>query len=225
MIYDHHPPLNPNQNLIVRITCPIQQRRRGRGEEVDAGAMDVVFETKAGRTFTIEIGYFDTVLEIKEKIHKYTSIPVTSQTLVFNGQPMSDHLDTEFYEILQGSRVNLLLDPEPPSSPSSPADKPQDDVAGSSLTSVTSPRMMRVMVQPKSASKKIPVEVYPGDNVGQLRKELQKLHSQMNIQLPQEGYFFIFKQNVMDDDRSFRWHDVRHGDTIEIFNGSVTGGL
>lgn len=191
--------------------------------------MDVVFETKAGRRFSIEIGYFDTVLEMKEKVHKYTSIPVPSQTLVFNGQSMSDHLNTEFYQILQGSRVLLLLDPEPPSTPSSPADKPQDDVPGAAtmapLTSVTSPRMMRVMVQPKSASKKIPVEVYPGDNVGQLRKELQKLHSQKNIQLPQEGYFFIFKQNVMDDDRSFRWHDVRHGDTIEIFNGSVTGGL
>ena len=32
------------------------------------------------------------------------------------------------------------------------------------------------------------------------------------------------KQNVMDDDRAFRWHCVDHGDTIDIFNGSVSGG-
>ena len=28
----------------------------------------------------------------------------------------------------------------------------------------------------------------------------------------------------MGDDRSFRWHRVDHGDNIDIFNGSVSGG-
>jgi len=38
------------------------------------------------------------------------------------------------------------------------------------------------------------------------------------------GYFFVYKQNVMDEDRTLRWHEVKNGDTIEIFNGTVTGG-
>lgn len=81
------------------------------------------------------------------------------------------------------------------------------------------------MVLPKSGTKKIPVEVNAGENVGELRKELQRLHQRLqSFHLPQDGYFFIYKQNVMDDDKSFRWHHVAHGDTIEIFNGSVTGG-
>jgi len=57
-----------------------------------------------------------------------------------------------------------------------------------------------------------------------LRNELEKLQQRVNFQLPPEGYFFIYKQNVMEERESFLWHNVRNGDSIEIFNGSVTGG-
>jgi ubiquitin C len=83
-------------------------------------------------------------------------------------------------------------------------------------------KKLKLMV--KSGTKKIPVEMNASDNVGELRKELQKLNQMLQFHLPQDGYFFIYKQNVMDDDKSFRWHHVSQGDTIEIFNGSVTGG-
>ena len=85
-------------------------------------------------------------------------------------------------------------------------------------------KKLRVMVLPKCWTRKIPVEVNAGDNVGELRKELAKIQQRFQLKLPQDGYFYIYKQNVMDDDRSFRWHRVDHGDTIEIFNGSVSGG-
>ena len=85
-------------------------------------------------------------------------------------------------------------------------------------------KKLRVMVLPKCGTRKIPVEVNAGDNVGELRKELAKIQQRFQLNLPQDGYFFIYKQNVMDDDRSFRWHRVDYGDTIEIFNGSVSGG-
>lgn len=48
--------------------------------------MDVIFETSEGRQFTIEVGFFDTVLEMKEKIQKYKGFPIAQQTLVLNDQ-------------------------------------------------------------------------------------------------------------------------------------------
>ncbi|KAL5773372.1 hypothetical protein ACOSP7_012963 [Xanthoceras sorbifolium] len=275
--------------------------------------MDVIFEPQRGRPFSIEVGFFDTVLEIKEKIQKYQGIPIPKQTLVFNGQVLQDDRDVEYCEILQNSHVQLLvvesekpqfknnnLDPPPvvvvpskmirlkinmPSSKTTtthhlPIDmdvtdsilrlkekihemepvpvnrlvvlasgavlqdhrslrdcdlvdnseidvniKPSPTTSGSGSTGKTAgSKKLRVMVLPKCGNKKIPVDVNASDNVGELRKELQKLLQRYHFHLPQEGYFFIYKQNVMDDDRSFRWHHVNQGDTIEIFNGSVTGG-
>ncbi|XP_022720586.1 probable ubiquitin receptor RAD23 isoform X2 [Durio zibethinus] len=209
--------------------------------------MDVIFETQRGRPFSIEVGFFDTVLEIKEKVQKYQGIPIPSQTLVFNGKVLQDEKDVEFCEILQNSRIQLLLAPEPDKAQvnieqSSPSKKiqlnltdnteidvnirssPTGSGTGSAGAASTGSKRLKLMVLPKCETKKIPVEVNASDNVRELRKELQKLHQRLHFHLPQEGYFFIYKQNVMDEDRSFRWHQVAQGDTIEIFNGSVTGG-
>ncbi|KAJ7946246.1 putative Ubiquitin [Quillaja saponaria] len=260
-------------------------------------------------------------LEIKEKIQKYQAIPISKQTLIFNGQILQDDRDVGNSEILQNSHVQLIvstasspesdkpvikteeqsLSPSPSPTPPSPMSKkiqlqlkilssskmhvpvemdPNDTVlklkekiqeiepipinrlvlhaigmelddnkkslrdyeildhseidvsvrplAGTN-TAVAAvggggTKKLKLMVLPKCGTNKIPVEVNASDNVGELRKELQKLHQRLHFHLPQEGYFFIYKQNVMDDDRSFRWHHVGQGDTIEIFNGSVTGG-
>ncbi|KAG9445452.1 hypothetical protein H6P81_016792 [Aristolochia fimbriata] len=275
--------------------------------------MDVFFVISKDERFSIEVGYFDTVLAMKEKIQKYQGLPVASQTLVFNGQIMSDKRDTEYYEVLQGSEIHLIVKPESSKVPvqsttTTPGEEssvpspvfqvqvkiqdsskrqfqlklePGDTVGrlkeriqesegiptnrfsvflgnvelqdqslsigecgvsehseitvaaakqgsnyagGAAPTNGSSPKKMRIMVQPKCGTKKIPVEVGPNDKVRELRKELQRLHHHLQFHLPQDGYFFIYKQNVMEDDQSFRWHDVRQGDTIEIFNGSVTGG-
>ncbi|KAM7254930.1 hypothetical protein ACFE04_020171 [Oxalis oulophora] len=278
--------------------------------------MDVTFETQKGHSFCIEVGFFDTVLEIKEKIQKYHKIAVNRQTLVFNGKQLQDDHDVGLCEILHNSRIQLMLTPEPETAnkikvkvktepqqqslldkktinlniriPSTKIlfplemdindsvlrlkerihgresvpvnriilqargtelqdnrslreceleDNAEIDVnirssptASSGTVAVAvgptagATKKLKVMVLTKCGNKKIPVEVNASDNVGELRKELQKLHQRMNFHLPQEGYFFIYKQNVMDDDHSFRWHQVAQGDTIEIFNGSVTGG-
>lgn len=262
--------------------------------------MDVIFETAKGRQFTIEIGFFDTVLEIKEKIEKYEGYPVSTQTLVFKGQVLTDTGDTEAYDILEGSRIQLMAESEierqsPKTEEILPAKllllinvaalkkqfsvecevadnvgrlkeriqesegipvnrfglyvgstEMQDHHAladygladNSEVNVVVRPfppapagvggaagqKKMKVLVLTKCGTKKTAVEVNPCDNVSELRKELQRLHGNLHFQLPQEGYFFIYRQNVMDDDRTFKWHDVRPGDTIEIFNGSVSGG-
>ncbi|GMI77531.1 hypothetical protein like AT4G05230 [Hibiscus trionum] len=249
--------------------------------------MDVIFDTQKGKPFSIEVGFFDTVLEIKEKVQKYQGIPIPNQTLVFNGHVLQDETDVEFCEILHNSRIQLLVandsdtttndkpTPQLNEQTSSPLKKMQlnvktpdpveldsksnDDIHDqiepvkvnrlvvqsdslceptenndtdvnvkpsptNSGTGSAGSKKLKLLVLPKSGMKKIPVEVNATDNVGELRKELQKLHQRVHFHLPQEGYFFIYKQNVMDDDRSFRWHQVVQGDTIEIFNGSVSGG-
>ncbi|KAB2601036.1 polyubiquitin-like [Pyrus ussuriensis x Pyrus communis] len=283
--------------------------------------MDVIFELQRGRSFTIEVGYFDTVLEIKEKVQKYQGIPISHQTLIFNGRVLDDERNVEYCDIYNNSRVQLLIASEfdkpannsncnnnvkameeycpkkiqlkvkTPTSkmhvpiemdvndtvsklkekiqamdqsiplnrlvlhavgnelhdhrslhecelsdnaeievslrPSAPATSPVS-MGGAGVgggCGMGSKNKLKLMVLTKCGTKKIAVDVNPLDNVGELRKELQRLHqSQMNFHLPQESYFFIYKQNVMEDDRSFRWHQVAQGDTIEIFNGSVTGG-
>lgn len=260
--------------------------------------MDVIFETQKGKPFSIEVGFFDSVLEIKEKILKYHGIPIPHQTLIFNGHVLQDDRDVEYCEILQNSRIQLLvssdsdtnnntkqpqlnaataaadhqlsspakkihpssktvvplemdvndnvlrlkekihgqMDPVPVDSRSirecelaenNDVDaniKPSPTGSGTGSAGTAAAKKLKLLVLPKCGTKKIPVEVNATDNVSELRKELQKLHQRLHFHLPQEGYFFIYKQNVMDDDRSFRWHQVGQGDTIEIFNGSVTGG-
>ncbi|CAF1711501.1 hypothetical protein Bca4012_007677 [Brassica carinata] len=206
--------------------------------------MDVFFEVQRGPTFCIELGYWDTVLEIKQKIEKYQCIPVAKQTLLFQGKVLQDDHDIEQCAILNNShlqiissslgtdqhRNNQVLKPEqsPPSNSTEPILNGQDLPVMMAKTNNNNnnnnPKKLRVMVLPKNGTMKIPVEVNASDNVGELRKELVKVQQRFQISLPQEGYFFIYKQNVMEDDRSFRWHRVDHGDTIEIFNGSVSGG-
>ena len=88
------------------------------------------------------------------------------------------------------------------------------------------PQRLRVMVLPHSPDNepvsKVPVSVMANENVEELRKELEKLRERNELKLPQGGYFFIHKQNVLDDDQTFLWNGVAHGDTIEVFPGYVT---
>ncbi|XP_039044054.1 ubiquitin domain-containing protein 7SL RNA1-like [Hibiscus syriacus] len=155
----------------------------------------------------LEMDSNDTVL--KEKIHDQME-PVLVNRLVVQSTGAE-------------SQANRSLgDCEPTANNNNDANnKPSPTSSG---TELAGSKKLKLLVLPKMGTKKIPVEMNATDNVGELRKELQKLHQRLHFHLPQDGYFFIYKQNVMDDDRSFRWHQVAQGDTIEIFNGSVTGG-
>lgn len=279
--------------------------------------MDLFFQPTKGRPFAIEVGYFDSILEIKEKIQRYQGIPVPKQTLIFKGNVLDDDINVHYSDILNNSHIHLVVESESKfesdkniniikAEQSSPTKKLQlllkmptsklgialemnvtdsvrrvkerihymegvhvsklvmyangielidnqslqdyglsdnseidvsiikpNYIAASTTTTssgsssgnnVNGSKKIRIMVLSKCGTKKIPIEVNPSDNVGHLRKELQILNQKLELDLPKEGYFFIYKQNVMDDDYSFRWHHVSQGDTIEIFNGSVTGG-
>ncbi|GMN49816.1 hypothetical protein TIFTF001_018978 [Ficus carica] len=73
--------------------------------------MDLIFlpQNQKGRPFIIEVGFFDTVLEIKQKVKKYQGIPVSSQTLVFNGRILADDGDIASCVLLHNSRINLFI--------------------------------------------------------------------------------------------------------------------
>ncbi|KAI3805230.1 hypothetical protein L1987_27416 [Smallanthus sonchifolius] len=285
--------------------------------------MDLFFDAEKGMSFTVEVGYFDTIQEIKEKVTKYHGIPVHEQTLKFDGKTLPDDLNIHTSDILDGSHLKLITtstttDPQQPPqtttkvkteetpSPSScssshkikillkpfnvstemdmndPVLKIKEKmnelegiplsrmvvcangielhdhkslhecqlVDGSEVEITLKPptpptpppslithepplcglnmgllgKKMKVFVMSK-CGEKISLEVNSSSNVGELRKELEKVRNQgVGFRLPEEGYFFIYKQNVMEEDHSFRWHRVGQGDTIEIFNGCVTGG-
>ncbi|XP_074566176.1 uncharacterized protein LOC141822738 [Curcuma longa] len=76
--------------------------------------MDVTFYTDdSDKGFVVEIGFFDSVAEIKEKVQFFAGYPVASQKLVFNGQELSDDADTERCGILHNSSVQLLVASDP----------------------------------------------------------------------------------------------------------------
>ena len=136
--------------------------------------------------------------------------------------------------MLENSEVEVCLRPSPTVSTGAPGMtmlSPQPSTTPTTTTTATvtvatsgsSKNKLKVMVQPKFGNSKIPMEVNPTNNVGELKKELQKLQKRLHFHLPPEGFFFIYDRDVMDEDRSFRWHGVAHDDTIEIFNGSISG--
>ncbi|OAY63536.1 polyubiquitin-like [Ananas comosus] len=178
--------------------------------------MDVNFVTSAGETFTIEIGYFDTVLEIKEKVEKYKGYPVTSQKLIFNGHYLLNDRDTEHYEILQGSTVQLVitnpgLGPQrtPPPASSSPATRAR--------------RKLNLPVESMNGSLVIHVEMEEHSKVGLLRDELRRAYAMINLNVP-DKYFFVHNKEVMNEDYSFHQHNVKDGDVIKVFEGKATHG-
>ncbi|KAF8391488.1 hypothetical protein HHK36_023793 [Tetracentron sinense] len=171
--------------------------------------MDVIFEISNGIQIPMEVGSFDTVLEMKERIQNLQGFPISRQTLVFNGQVMSDESDTQFYNVFDGSRIQLIIEPEPTAilPPAAPV-------------TTTGSGQLDLMVLLMDGTK-VPVEMKIYDKVGELKIELERLHEHIHFDLPSQ-YFFIHNNNVMDDNRTFHWHHVNDDDTIEIFPGYMT---
>ncbi|KAH7848768.1 hypothetical protein Vadar_007550 [Vaccinium darrowii] len=166
----------------------------------------------------VEVNSNDTVRHLKELLLNQMdgTVPINRLILKFNGHDLKGDggLLLHDYDISDGSEIEMGIRPSPATSSST----------GSGNLSGGSRRKMRVMVRSQCGSMKVPVEVRAGDNVGVLRNEVMKLVESGGFLVPADGFFFIYKQNVMDEDRSFRWHNVGPGDTIEVFNGSVSGG-
>ncbi|KAF5176727.1 Nuclear transport factor 2 (NTF2) family protein [Thalictrum thalictroides] len=154
----------------------------------------------------------DSVHKLKEKIHVAAGLPLNRLSVIFNGNELNDNRLLEEYTIPNLSEIIAVLRP----SPSSSSTPQLSNNNGNGNGNGSSAKRLKLMVLPKGGAQKVQVEVNASDNVGELKKELQKLQNQMNFSLPNEGYFFIYKQNVMDDDRTFRWHDVKQGDAFGL---------
>lgn len=242
--------------------------------------MDVIFETSTRKHFSIEIGFFDTVLEIKEKVNKDHGYPISNQKLYFKGQELIDDRNVEQCVILQNSLIYLMITEtdthaqikvilnEPlwdqqrtfeaytnetvanfkhrirvfEAIPTSRfvvfygGNELQEHrrleeygIANHSIVNLVmrpyasrmlSSNKLRVMVLPRAdGTEKIPMEVNASDNVSELRRKIQRLELEVDLVLPPHGYFFIHKENVMEEDKSFMWHDVKDGDAIIVVHG------
>ncbi|KAM7525204.1 hypothetical protein LguiA_015106 [Lonicera macranthoides] len=174
--------------------------------------MDVEIKVQGGGTFSVEVGLADTVLEIKEKIEIQRGIPVSKQTLTFNNVVLQDESDV-YSELAQEASLTLVIAPEPAREfavPSAPVKG--GTPSGSNKINI------KVVTQHGA---RINMDMSPFNIVEELREKLEKAE---NFPLPEDGYFFIHNQQVMDEDKTFRWHMVNNGDTIEVFPGYITSG-
>uniref|UniRef100_A0A2N9H4C5 Ubiquitin-like domain-containing protein n=1 Tax=Fagus sylvatica TaxID=28930 RepID=A0A2N9H4C5_FAGSY len=72
--------------------------------------MNVILETESGSPFSIEVGLFDTIREIKQKVEQDQGIPISNQTLIFNDSHLKDYLNIHHYDIIQDSHILLVID-------------------------------------------------------------------------------------------------------------------
>ncbi|XP_062203765.1 polyubiquitin-like [Phragmites australis] len=202
--------------------------------------MDVTFETTLGRRFTIQIWYFSTVRRIKEYILRYEGIPVEAQQLFFMGKELQDDRDTEYYSIFHGSHVLLVLpdrvavffdkvemeDHKELAEYDPPVDGMEVRVVVTqppqhNNTGAKKHQWMTVKV--RRGLQMVVLEVSNLDVVKELRTELGKVAPHF-LQTVDGVCSFVYKQNVMDEDRTLHWHEVKNCDTIEILNNVVTRG-
>ncbi|XP_054778100.1 ubiquitin domain-containing protein 7SL RNA1-like [Prosopis cineraria] len=214
-----------NSRVQLHIAADFFKTQPGKTEEFSPAPSTVKLlinvKTPSSKVYTLEMDANDTVLKLKERIQEIEVVPANNRLAVhLSGNELHDHQMLLDCEICEYSEIEVSLRPLPIAAPATSSGANNGGGGGGGGGS----KKLRVMILTKCGKKKIPVDVNPSDNVGELRKELQKLHQRNQLPLPSDGYFFIYGQSVMDDDKSFRWHQVAQGDTIEIFNGSVTGG-
>ncbi|CAN6328860.1 unnamed protein product [Urochloa humidicola] len=133
--------------------------------------MDVTFETTQGRRFNIQIWYFSTVRRIKESILKYQGIPMEAQRLFFMGRELQDDHDTEYYSILHGSHILVVVS------------------NGSSTIAESRTSAVHVVFSVPSLGRSISLNLKTTNNVAQLKKLLQE-HTNGAVLADQVTLFF-----------------------------------
>ncbi|CAD6335795.1 unnamed protein product [Miscanthus lutarioriparius] len=158
----------------------------------------------------------DTVARLKELLQDRTdgALPAARTALFLGKAEMEDGKTVANYgPPADGMDVSAVVRPQAPVASG----------GGGGGNGAGARNQQRIEVSVMFGETAVALEVGAMDVVRDLRKEVERLR------LPVRdgsggGYFFVYKQNVMDEDRTLRWHEVKNGDTIEIFNGTVTGG-
>ncbi|KAL1209339.1 Ubiquitin domain-containing protein 7SL RNA1 [Cardamine amara subsp. amara] len=73
--------------------------------------MDVFVDSIGLPSFSIEVGLWDTVLAIKQKIEKSQGFLVSRQVIFFKGKVLHNHFDVTECDIMQNSRLKLFFSP------------------------------------------------------------------------------------------------------------------
>ena len=191
--------------------------------------MDVSFVCSGEKPFEMEVGFFDTVQDIKEKLQSRRGWPAAAMSLLHNGAALADDGGgIERHGIVEGSviHVSLALDGPPRQQTrrakrSRPASRRRGDEEGAAAAAPP----LRVTVVSRCGAGRVEVAVAARAAVSALRAELEleRARGAGGFPLPVDGaYFFIHRQSVMDEARSFEWHGVAAGDEVVVFDGSVT---
>uniref|UniRef100_A0A0E0ETB2 Ubiquitin-like domain-containing protein n=1 Tax=Oryza meridionalis TaxID=40149 RepID=A0A0E0ETB2_9ORYZ len=174
--------------------------------------MDVTFVCAGEESFKMEVGFFDTVHDIKQKLQSRRGWPAAAVSLFHNGDALADAGGgeagggAERYGIVEGSVIHVEL-----AVAVAGRSKRRDDSYGGGA--------VRVNVVSRCGRGRAEVAVGARRAVAALRRELEE----RAFPLPRDGaYFFIHRQSVMDESRSFEWHGVAAGDEVVVFEGSVT---
>ncbi|XP_077252711.1 ubiquitin-like superfamily protein [Tasmannia lanceolata] len=154
------------------------------------------------REMYFEVDGSETVLNLKENIHKYEGSPIKQMVLMFLGIKMADDRYLSEYGITNNSEIIVILKPKR---------------APRKANVVPQPRRVDVVVQTPSFlnSVTIPLELNDSDAVSEVK--LLLLEAKL---LPQDDYFFVHKQRIMRDKQSLHWHGVKNGDSLYVFRGT-----
>ncbi|CAD6218768.1 unnamed protein product [Miscanthus lutarioriparius] len=186
--------------------------------------MDVTFVCSGEEAFKMEVGYFDTVQDVKEKLQSRRGWPAAATSLLHNGGVLKDDVDgggsgIERHGVVEGSVIYVaLLDGQhqhPQQNKRTEKRKRRGEAA---------PPPLRVTVVSRCGEGRVEMAVGARAAVSVLRAELERARGAgARFPLPRDGaYFFIHGQSVMDESRSFEWHGVASGDEVVVFDGSVT---
>ncbi|KAK3131099.1 hypothetical protein QOZ80_6BG0502040 [Eleusine coracana subsp. coracana] len=161
-----------------------------------------------GRSVALELRASDTVARLKELLQDRTdgALPAARTAVFFDKAEMEDSKTLADYDPpLDGMDVCVVV----------------RQVASNGGGNGGKSQQQKMVVKVKLGTKAVALEVGAMDAVRDLRREVERAAPHLR---DGGGYFFVYKQNVMEEERTLRWHEVKNGDTIEIFNGSVTGG-
>uniref|UniRef100_A0A0E0MLB1 Ubiquitin-like domain-containing protein n=1 Tax=Oryza punctata TaxID=4537 RepID=A0A0E0MLB1_ORYPU len=178
-----------------------------------------------------------TVAGLKERVQERTdgALPAARVALMFgkvemeDGRAVAEYVPPGAVDGMATVVVSAVVRPPPQPAAASPGAVNKKRPLTPQPQQQQQQQPPRVTVNVKWGAKAAAVEVSDMLAVKDLRAELVGggvgSGAAAHLPLPMDGgYFFIYKQNVMEEDRTLRWHDVKNGDTIEIFNGRVTGG-
>ncbi|KAJ8442967.1 hypothetical protein Cgig2_019540 [Carnegiea gigantea] len=188
--------------------------------------MNVVIEDRDQTPFRIEVGYFDTVLDIKTRINKHQGVPIDHQILTFNDKVLDDNDNVESCFITHNVHIELHI-VKPDSNTALLLFKLRDPGSTYRLFQVMdisdSVLQCKHKLPKKTCTTNEEILVDPTDKVQVLRRALVELEKSRKLELPRGGYYFINKgHGMIDESRSFLENNVCHYDQIEIFDGTFT---